>query len=69
MSPSVAGRKRPRQRSVSFHALWWLVRREAVLHINVAPILGVWNAGPYARTQILTHWSYYERRARRILLH
>jgi len=33
MSPSVAGRKRPRDRSCSFHVLWWLVRREAIMRI------------------------------------
>lgn len=33
MSPSVAQRRRRRQRSVDFHRLWWLLRREAFYQV------------------------------------
>jgi len=40
MTPTMRGRRRPRYRSVSFHGLWWVMRREAALQI----LWGSWTA-------------------------
>lgn len=34
MSPSVAQRRRRRKRSVDFHRLWWVLRREAFYQVQ-----------------------------------
>ena len=36
MGAARTGRRRPRKRSVSFHRLWWVMRREALAQLVMA---------------------------------
>ena len=67
MSPSVRRRKRPRERSISFHTLWWLVRREAVVRIVFATPGDQDVEWLRARRDVLRDWPWYKRYALRRL--
>mgnify|MGYP001595922510 FL=1 len=67
VSPSVRRRRRPRVRSVSFHTLWWLVRREAVLRILYPRLLAQALPDTWLRKEVLVQWRRRHRAADRVL--